>query len=113
MEILKNYDFLEVLVKGGEVKNSLPFARDGVCYVDDINNPKCAYVFHHYKDCIWWTYAYIKHTNKLFYKFHKEVLAEIKKLNLPILGTHLGHVFKNHCFKIGVSKDSNIYLFVG
>ena len=112
MYVLEDYTFLEPLVKAGEVEDSNPFNLDGICFVDNKTSPKVAYVFHVQKDCIWWSYAWAESFNKSFYMFHNQVIQHILSFGLPLRGTHLGDVFKNHNRQIGKYKNSNIYEWI-
>ena len=81
IEILKNYDFLEKLVKDGQLDPSQPFLKNGICYTED--KKECFFVFHCYDNCIWWTYAYRKYNNKRFKKFFHIFEQTLLNMDIP------------------------------
>ena len=83
IQILDNYDFLEELVRDGQLDPTQPFLKDGICYADEKRH--FVYVFHFYKSEIWATYGYRKYNNKDFLEFHNKIATTLLKTGLPVL----------------------------
>lgn len=111
MYLLENYDFLEELVKKGQLDND-PFYTDGLALADKPNNPNTVYVFSFHKGHIWAVYVWTKYKNKAFLKFHKQVEALIFKFNMPILRMGKFNDYKNHTKKVGYLDGNPVYEYL-
>lgn len=112
MYILKDYRFLEPLVKEGQADKTAPFITDGLCFVDDKDNPKMAYVFKIIDQEIWCLYAWTNKVNKNFYKFTMKLEKFIMSIGLPVLRKGKNQDFKNHTKLIRIDDGIKIYEYI-
>lgn len=110
--ILDDYDFLEELVRSGQLNQNDMFKKDGLCFANKEHNPDFVYVFHFKYGVIWATYGYTKVKNKKFIKFHRAVEEIIYKFNLPILRIGKNPDFKNHTKLFKIVDNIKIYEFI-
>lgn len=112
MVILKNYDFLENLVKEGQLDKEAPFLKNGFCLADKEKNPCNVFVFHFIDGVIWASYGWTKANNKSFLIFYKEVEEFIFSFGMPILRIGKNKDFANHTKLYKRVDDVEIYQFV-
>ncbi|QKF82054.1 hypothetical protein [Halarcobacter ebronensis] len=112
MYILENYDFLESLVKDGQVDKNQKFLKDGFCIADKKENPNHVFVFHFLNGAVWSTYGWTNSKNKSFLEFYKKIEKLMFSFNMPIYRTGKNRDFKNHTKFIGLIDGFEVYQYV-
>jgi len=110
--VLDNYEFLEPLVKDGQIDPNDPFVKDGICYANKLVNPDFVYVFKVHETFIDGIYAYARAYNKAFLKFHNEVFKVLFSYNVPVYRIGKNKDFKNHTKLFKTIDNIEIYEFI-